>query len=149
MARMYVIGDSEAGVLFVKTAPLRLAIVPMEKVLEYANAKPGGYAAIKTALGKVAGAARKMMFLADENPDDPAGSDEVADAVGYFVKTGGSVSEAEFCFIAEVADVDWKSRRFRCPPIDQPLQVISKDDGVDPANGQIPETELRDVIPPS
>ena len=67
MAKMYVIGDSEAGVLFIKTNPVRVALMPMANVLAYANAQPGDGEAIKQALGKVAGAAKRSIVLADEN----------------------------------------------------------------------------------
>lgn len=147
MSRMYVIGDSEAGVLFVKTNPIRLALVPLANVLAYANAQPGDVEAIKRALGKVAGAAKKMIFLADGDDLGPPGSDEVADAIGSIVKAGGAITEAEFCFIADVEDVEWSSRRFRCPPIDQALKAISTADGTDPVRGVIPEVKLRDNIP--
>jgi hypothetical protein len=144
MAKMYVIGDSQAGVLFIKTNPIRLALVPMANVLDYANAQPGDIDAIKQALGKVAGAAKKMMFLADTDPATPPGSDDAEDAIGSIIGGGGAITDAEFCFIADVEDVDWASRRFRCPPLEQPLRIISTRDGTDPSGGNIPEAELND-----
>jgi hypothetical protein len=105
MAKMYVIGDSQAGVLFIKTNPVRLAVVPMAEVLAYANAEPGDSEAIKQVLGNVAGAARKE------------------DALSAIMNGGASVTDADFCFVADVEDAEWNSRRFRCPPVEQPLAI--------------------------
>jgi|SRR5688572_18026772 hypothetical protein len=113
MAKMYVIGDSEAGVLFIKTNPVRLAMVPMANVLAYANAEPGDGAAIKQVLSKVAGAAKKSIIPADES--------DAEDAIG-------AITDAEFCFIADVEDSEWSSRRFRSVPVEQPLNVVGAAD---------------------
>lgn len=109
MAKMYVIGDSQAGVLFIKTNPIRLAVVPMANVLAYANAEPGDSEAIKQVLGNVAGAARKE------------------DAISAIMDGGSGVTDAEFCFIADVEDAEWSSRRFRCPRLNSrlPLEMPS------------------------
>jgi hypothetical protein len=133
MAKMYVIGDSEAGVLFIKTNPVRVALVPIANVLAYANAEPGDGEAIKQALGKVAGAAKRSIVLADENDASPLSSDDAADAMGSIMRGGAAVTDAEFCFIADVEDADWSSRRFRCPPVEQPLGTL----GTDPARASV------------
>lgn len=126
MAEMYVIGDARAGVLFVKTNPLRVALVPMDKVLEYAKAESSDREAIKKALGKLAGLVGVGAPTA-EQADDPR----------------HTLKEADFCFIADLEDMHWKSRRLRCPPIDQPLE-IEKHDG-EGATSITPEPEQKDV----
>jgi hypothetical protein len=133
MAKMYVIGDSEAGVLFIKTNPVRLALVPMANVLAYANAEPGDGEAIKQVLGKVAGAAKKSIVLADVDDASPSGSDEAEDTIASIMSGGGAITDAEFCFIADVEDAEWSSRRFRCPPVEQPLGIVGTADRTDPA----------------
>ena len=138
--RLYVIGDKDTGVLFVKTEPLRAAIVPKSEIANYATQKGITFDA---AFASIAEGAKRMIIAADDS-DVPAAVEEVFEAFGALVEGGTILSDAEFCFIAEVENADWSSRRFSRPPIENALEVIAPGTAT-PNSDDLPEVPLKDA----
>ena len=138
--RLYVIGDKDTGVLFVKTDPLRAAIIPKSAIEQYASERGFTYAA---AFARVAEGAKKMIIQADGS-DVPADVEEVYEALGALVEAGTVITDAEFCFIAEVENSDWSARRYSSPPIERALAILGPDTQT-PNSDLLPEAPLRDA----
>ena len=140
--RMYVIGDPDTGVLFVKTNPLRVALVPLKNIQRYANEDQ---ISLEDAFGRVAKGSQGQIVTAnggDPNDDDP---DDPALLVFKELATNGSVvSDALFCFIAEVDNDDWSTDRYRSSPIVPVAKAIAPTNT--PQNGDdVFEIELEDT----
>ncbi len=137
--RMYVIGDRDTGVLFVKTAPLRAAIIPRARIQDYADQHGIPF---ERAFALVARSAKGMIIAADDD-NIPADVPEVHDTFFDLVNEGTIISDAEFCFIAEVQNEGWSERRYGYPPIEPALQVIGPEVGA-PIGDTLQEVPLRD-----
>jgi hypothetical protein len=114
MARVYVIGDNEEGVLLVMLSPLRAALVPKAEIDTYAaahNKSPG------EALSFVAAAIHGLI-----RKTDGSGRPDLDDAsqlsIEYLLSTGKIITNAEFCFVSDVDDKDWVTFRNGFLPIE-------------------------------
>ena len=132
-SQLYVIGKRGSGVLFVRTSPLRAAMVSAKTIKQYEDKHPGvdGYA-------RVAVAARSMMAEQDGNPDTFI--DEIqAQGIEAVIAGGAVLSEADFAFIGQVVDAGWDSNRKSQMPIEDVLRAISPSEG---AEGQLVDALL-------
>lgn len=115
---LYVIGKKGSGVLFVRTAPLRAAIVSDDTIRAYEASHPGvdGYA-------RVAAAARAM--IADQDGNPATSIDPVqAQGIEAVIAGGAVLSEADFAFVGDVVNAGWDVNRKGQMPIESPLSVV-------------------------
>jgi len=121
-ARMYVIGDREEGLILVKTNPLKLVTIPKAQIEAHANANGKSYDDI---FGLLAARTRKAVNLGQSSPPPLPDDDAFFDSIGFTVRNGGSVTEAEFCFIAEIDNTLYSSIRVRIDPIKTALHKLN------------------------
>lgn len=121
-AKMYVIGDREAGVVLVKTNPVKVVTIPKDAIEAYAAARSMSYHEV---FGLLAARTRKMVNLGQSSPPPMPDDDAFFDSIGFTVKNGGSVTEAEFCFVADIENALYTSNRTRIDPIKTALQKLN------------------------
>jgi len=130
--RLYVIGDPDTGVIYVKTNPLRVARVPLQTIQQYA--KDDGIS-IEEAFGRVAKGSQWQVYLANggrsSKDDDP-----IFSVFKQLAEQETTVSDALFCFIADVNNDDWSSDRYRATPMSLAIAAIDPDNSQ--PNGDAP-----------
>ena len=99
MSRLYVIGDKKTGVLFVKTDPLRTVIIPTKAIQAYAKAEKISF---EEAFGRVGSVAKFLTNKGSKNPKYPDSS-PLFKAVGDLIAGGEMLSDADFCFVADLS----------------------------------------------
>ncbi|CVI64165.1 MULTISPECIES: hypothetical protein [Agrobacterium] len=117
-SHFFIVGKKGFGVLFIRTAPLRVASVSHETIAAYEASHPGvdGYA-------RVAAAAKSMLVRQDGQPE--AELDQVQiQGIEALVAGGAVVSEADFAFIGEVVDAGWDFNRMVQVPIEAALKAV-------------------------
>lgn len=134
-SQFYVIGKKGAGVLFVRTSPLRVASVSHDVISQYEAAHPGvdGYA-------RVAAAAKGMLVGQDGKPDTTLDQVQIQ-GIETMIAGGSAVSDADFAFVGEVVDAGWDFNRIIQLPIESALQAVGPSG---PAPGQLFEAILSD-----
>jgi hypothetical protein len=108
MPRLYAVGDRKNGVLFVKTDPFRAVMVDEQAIDKYAKTVGKDY---NTVFGEIAGWATGFIASVDDNgtPDDSPG---VPDAIAQRVTRGSALTDADFCFVANITNADdWDTKR--------------------------------------
>ncbi|MBT9371095.1 MULTISPECIES: hypothetical protein [Rhizobium] len=134
-SHLYVIGKRGLGVLFVRTAPLRVAMVSDETILKYEEAHPGvdGYA-------KVAASAKALLASRDGQPE---GAIDQAQRAGIeaLVAGGAVISDVDFSFLGEVTDSGWTINRMVNSPLEGALAALGPDA---PASGDLFDAILSD-----
>lgn len=115
----YVIGTRGMGVLFVRTSPLRAALVSHQAVLDFEAQHVGvdGYA-------RIAAAASRMSVGKNGDADGMVDSIE-ARGIEKLIKSGSTVSEATFTFIGDIDDSDLDFNRMSTMPIQAALSALS------------------------
>ena len=121
MKRLYVIGDKETGVAFVTLDPLRAALVSREVIQKFADASGRGFEGV---FGDIAKAIQTLIVRSDAKTR-PANVAAVPDAFGALIEGGSIISDAEFCFIADLADGKWETFRNPFPPIEDSLDHLA------------------------
>jgi len=121
-AKMYVIGDKEVGIILVKTNPLKLVTIPKAAIEAYATAQSMSFDDV---FGLLAARTRKMVNLGQSNPPPVPDDDAFFDSIGFTVRNGGSVTEAEFCFVADIENTLYTSNRVRIDPIKTALEKLN------------------------
>jgi hypothetical protein len=129
---MYIIGDRESGVLFVKTAPLKLTNVSKATIQSYAASKGISY---DQAFAQLAAAA-KAIINKTETAQSIADVDSSYAAIGQLIGNGAVLSDVDFCFVADVDDSDWSTKRGVVPPLSSVLADLN------PA--QAPDAQLKE-----
>lgn len=123
-AKMFVIGDSESGLYLIKTNPVKIVRMTKATIERYAQAQKKTYEEV---FGLLAGRTRRMINLGQKNPpplpDDPAFFDTLGGAVG----SGTTLSEAEFCFVADIDNSLYQSSRDKVDPIKTALAKLNTD----------------------
>ena len=99
MARLYVIGDKKTGVLFLKTDPLRSVIIPTAAIKAYAKAEKISF---DEAFGRVGSVAKFVANKGSKSPRYPDNS-PIFKAVGELIADGAALSDADFCFVADLS----------------------------------------------
>jgi len=121
-ARLYVVGDRETGILIVATNPLQT--VPIERAQIEAVAKDRNMT-FDQAFGAFAGAAAKLI-LENDDSEVPASVPEVPAAIEHQIAKGATISDADFCFIADIDLGDVIRKRDFYPPIQAFLEQIGR-----------------------
>lgn len=99
MSRLYVIGDKKTGVLFLKTDPLRSVIIPSNAIRAYAKAEKITF---EEAFGRVGSVAKFLTNKGSKKPKYPDSS-PLFKAVGDLIAGGETLSDADFCFVADLS----------------------------------------------
>jgi hypothetical protein len=117
-SHFFIVGKKGFGVLFIRTAPLRVASVSHETIAAYEASHPGvdGYA-------RVAAAAKSMLVRQDGLPENELDQVQIQ-GIEALVTGGAVVSEADFAFIGEVVDAGWDFNRMVLAPIESALQAV-------------------------
>jgi hypothetical protein len=107
--RLYVIGDKETGVIFITVNPLRAACISSVEIGDYAGNFNGTFSDMARAI-------KKLIVTLDGSTaaQDP---DMISKAIGATIQSGGTVSDAEFCFVADLVNLDWSTARIPYPPL--------------------------------
>ncbi|WP_374311030.1 hypothetical protein [Dongia sp.] len=121
MTKLYVIGDREAGVLFVKTEPLKLTHISKATIETYAAQKGQTFDNVFAQIAAGAKSIINKTEVAQSFPD----LDTTYQAIGQLIGKGAVVSDADFCFIADIDDSDWSASRFVAPPLSSALADLN------------------------
>jgi hypothetical protein len=120
MTRLYVIGDRETGVLFVKTDPLLVTHISKETIESYAASHGMSFDNVFVRLAVGAKAIANKSETSQSLPD----IETTYDAIGQLIGRGTTISDAEFCFIADIDDTDWASYRSITPELDSVIENL-------------------------
>jgi hypothetical protein len=135
MSKMYIIGDRESGVLFIKTDPLKLTNLSKATIQNYASSKGISY---DQAFAQLASAA-KAIINKTETAQSIADVDTSYQAIGQLIGKGAVLSDVDFCFVADVDDTDWSTKRGVVPPLSSVLSDLNPSL---PADAQLKEGKL-------
>ena len=135
MSKLYIIGDRESGVLFVKTDPLKLTHISKATIIAYAQQKGTTFDAV---FAQIAGGA-KAIINKTEVSQTLSDIDTSYQAIGQLVGKGTVLSDADFCFVADVNDSDWSASRTVVPPLSSALADLAP---TLPADGQLKDAQL-------
>jgi len=135
-SQFYIVGKKGAGVLFIRTSPLRVASVSHDVIVQYEAAHPGidGYA-------RVAAAAKGMLVGQDGKPDTVLDQVQIQ-GIETLIAGGAVVSDADFALVGEVVDAGWDFNRDVQPPIGSALKAVGPSG---PVTGQLFEAILSDT----
>jgi hypothetical protein len=122
MKRLYVVGDKETGVAFITLAPLRAALVSSDEIRAFARSKGKD---VDQVFGDIAQAVQAMILKSD-GKDRPDADPIVSDALGALIQGGATISDAEFCFVANLVDTEWQIARNPFPPIEDSLDHLAE-----------------------
>jgi hypothetical protein len=136
-SKMYVIGTRETGVLFLRTEPLRAATISREEIERYAEARGLTFEA---AFARVAESTRHATGRLDDD-DDMADVPDRLDTFRKSVERGAKISDAAFCYVAEVENQAWSARTYQSPTIERALRAL---DPASPASGGVTEVAMCD-----
>ena len=121
MSKLYVIGDKQSGVLFIKLSPLKLTHISKATMESYAAQRGTSYEAI---FAQVASGARAII-----NKTEVAQSfqdlETTYEAIGQLIGKGTVISDVDFCFGAEIDDTDWAAKRSIVPPLSSALADLN------------------------
>ncbi|GLS31524.1 hypothetical protein SAMN04488498_102121 [Mesorhizobium albiziae] len=117
-ARIFVIGDSKSGLYLIKTNPVKVVRLTRAAIEQYAQSQKRSYEDI---FGLLAARTRQIINLAQANPPPvPEGSD-FFETLGMTVTSGTTISDAEFCFVADIENQLYQSTRHKLHPIKDAL----------------------------
>lgn len=120
MSKMYVIGDPETGVIFIRLDPWRTAFIPATDITTFAQ---NNRYTPKAMFDMIKGAAADWIELA-----------EASETVG----------KPDFCFVADLNDTQWQTRRHPFPPIKDGLRhIVVGDAGYDDGIAYGPVLDLN------
>jgi hypothetical protein len=121
-AKIFVIGDSESGLYLIKTNPVKIVRITKETIERYAQSTNTSYESV---FGLLAARTRQIVNLAQFDPPTLPEDSEFFDTLGIAVAGGTTVSEAEFCFIADIDNALYRSVRFKVSPIKDALTKLN------------------------
>jgi hypothetical protein len=123
--RLYVIGDKKTGIVIVLMDPLHAITVSTREIRRYARANKKTFDA---ALGELAEVIQKFITRADFYKV-PADRPVVHKAFGAVIERGATITDAEFCFIADVDANKAKSLRRGFVPIESAIRIVADQAG--------------------
>ncbi|KJF69033.1 MULTISPECIES: hypothetical protein [Rhizobium] len=117
-SHFFIVGKKDFGILFIRTAPLKVASVSHETIAAYEASHPGvdGYA-------RVAAAAKSMLVRQDGLPETELDQVQIQ-GIEALLAGGAVVSEADFALVGEVIDTGWDFNRMVLAPIESALQAV-------------------------
>jgi hypothetical protein len=121
MARLYVVGDRDTGVLFIKTDPLLVTHISKETIEAYATSHGVSFdnVFVQIAIGA------KAMVNKSEKDQSLPDLETSYQAIGQLIGRGATISDAEFCFIADIDDADWVSYRGITPELNSVITNLT------------------------
>ena len=119
MSKLYIIGDRESGILFVRTDPLQVVLVPEGNLEKYANAS--GLTADEV-FAEVGLASKKVSEHVAGNTDEVP---EAYNFVNNMIGKGATITDAEFCFISNIEGDGFDISRFAILPIGQAASELA------------------------
>jgi hypothetical protein len=122
---MYVIGDLETGVLLVKSNPVKVVSIPNSAIAEYAESQG---TSSEDVFSRLAAASSRISKTSQANPRVPDNA-ELHRAVGMSVLMGQTVSDADFCFVADIDDEKFDSGRYMVDPLQDALAMLASAEG--------------------
>lgn len=132
MSRLYVIGDRPTGVLFIKTDPLKLTHLSKATIESYAAQHGDTY---DTIFAQIAAGAKSIVNKTQLQQDIPD-IETSYQAIGNLIGKGAVLSDADFCFVANIDDSDWSTKRMTVPPLSSVLADLNP--------STPPDTQLRE-----
>lgn len=135
MSKLYIIGDRESGVLFVKTEPLKLTHISKATITAYAQQKNTTFDAVFAQIA----AGAKTIINKTEVSQTLADIDTSYQAIGQLIGKGAVLSDADFCFVADINDTDWSANRWAAAPLSSALADLNPSL---PADGQLKDAQL-------
>lgn len=123
-AKMFVIGDEESGLYLIKTNPVKIVRITKDTIEKYGQSQnpPMSY---QDVFGLLAARTKRIINLGQFDPpplpDDPA----FFDTLGMAVASGTSISEVEFCYVADIDNALYQSVRFKVAPIADALTRLN------------------------
>jgi hypothetical protein len=135
-SQFFVVGKRGSGVIFVRTSPLRVAMVAHETILQYEAEHSGidGYA-------QVAVAAKTMMTNQDGQPDTVCDPMEI-EGIAALLSQGTAFCDADIALVGGVVDEGWDFNRIITTPIDDVLMAVGPNS---PASGHLFQAILSDT----
>jgi hypothetical protein len=130
-ARMFVIGDSKTGLYLIKTNPVKIVRITKSTIEQYAQAQKKSYEDI---FGLLAARTRQIINLAQFDPPTLPEDSEFFDTLGMTVSSGTTISDAEFCFVADIDNALYKSGRSKVGPIKDALTKLNTGSGDEEAD---------------
>ena len=121
-ARMFVIGDSKTGLYLIKTNPAKIVRITKETIERYAQSTGATY---ESAFGLLAARTRQIINLAQFDPPTLPEDSVFFDTLGMTVSSGATISDAEFCFVADIDNALYKSGRVRVDSIKDALTKLN------------------------
>jgi len=121
VSRLYIIGDRESGVLFVKTEPLKLTHISKATIAAYAQQQGSSYDAVFAQVASGAKAIINKTEVSQSVPDIGT----TYEAIGQLIGKGAVLSDADFCFVADIDDSDWSASRTVVPPLASALATLN------------------------
>ena len=107
MSKLYIIGDRESGIIFVRTDPLQVVLVPEANLEKYADASGLSVDEVFAEIGLAGKAVGESV----------AGNSDEMNFVSNMIGKGGTISDAEFCFISNIEGDDFDISRFSILPV--------------------------------
>lgn len=121
MSKIYIIGDRESGVLFIKTEPLKLTHLSKATISAYAAKKGATY---DQTFAEIASGAKAIINKTEVSQSFPD-VDTSYKAIGNLIGKGAVLSDADFCFVADIDDTDWSTKRGVVPPLSSVLADLN------------------------
>jgi hypothetical protein len=142
--RLYVIGDKETGVLFVTVDSQDNA--NGVRVARVTNAAINAYAAQYQVSGPkvfrdVAGAIQKLILTGGVSPPASATPSIISSSAADAIMSGTTISDAEFCLIADLSDASWETYRQPFSPLSNVLNNLCVGTGSAPQDPPLVKTE--------
>jgi hypothetical protein len=127
MSRLYVIGDRQTGVLFIKTEPLKLTHLSKATIEAYATQRSKSYDSV---FAEIAAGAKAIVNKTEVQQSIPD-IDTSYQAIGNLIGKGTILSDADFCFVGDIDDSDWSATRTTVPPLSSVLADLTPATGSD------------------
>lgn len=108
--KLYMIGDKESGILFVRTDPVRIVHIPLSSITEYAT----NHRTTVDAVFAEIGAASKQVV---DTVASATGPDELYSFLEAMLKGGTTITDAAFCFISDIEGDGFDVSRYSVMPI--------------------------------
>jgi len=120
--KLYVVGDKQTGVLFITIEPLRVAFVPRSEVVRFATDNDVEEADI---FRNIAASIKRLIIISKNTGTATALPANVSEAMADAIKAGTTISDAEFCFIANMVNGDWEENRIPFAPLFDVLDYLA------------------------
>lgn len=121
-ARIFVIGDSKSGLYLIKTNPVKVVRMTRATIEQYAQSQKKSYEDI---FGLLAARTRQIINLAQFDPPTLPEESEFFETLGMTVTGGTAISDAEFCFVADIENQLYQSTRHKLHPIRDALTKLN------------------------